>query len=177
MRWQLPIATLSVLVLGCGPDDEPTVTEPSVEVAVLSARAAASDGFTTHLKGREEVPPVATRAQGQAIFRLSADGTAMHYKLIAANIVDVRMAHIHRAEAGVNGPIVVWLYPPAPPAVLIPGRFNGTLAEGTFTAANLMGPLAGMTLADLLDEMRAGNTYVNVHTVANGGGEVRGQID
>ena len=86
------------------------------------------------------------------------------------------MAHIHLQAPGANGPIVVWLYPPAPPPQLIPGRFDGVLAEGTFTAANLMGPLAGMSLEDLVAEMRAGNTYVNIHTTANPGGEVRGQI-
>jgi hypothetical protein len=53
---------------------------------------------------------------------------------------------------------------------------NGTLAEGTFTAANLVGPLAGATLADLLAEMEAGNSYVNVHTLAFPPGEIRGQV-
>lgn len=176
MRWQLSIAGLSLLVLACAPGDEPAVTEPSVDATFQAARAEASRNFTAHLKGREEVPPVQTLAQGQAHFRLSASGDAIEYKLIVANIEDVLMAHIHMEAPGVNGPIVVWLYPPAPPPQLIPGRFDGVLAEGTFTAANLMGPLSGMSLADLVAAMRAGNTYVNVHTLDNPGGEVRGQI-
>ena len=59
--------------------------------------------------------------------------------------------------------------------------------EGTITAANLVGPLAGHPLSDLIAEMRAGNTYTNVHTndgvappnTGPGdfpGGEIRGQI-
>jgi crotonobetainyl-CoA:carnitine CoA-transferase CaiB-like acyl-CoA transferase len=44
------------------------------------------------------------------------------------------------------------------------GRVNGRLATGTITAADLVGPLAGQSIADLVDEMLAGNTYVNVHT-------------
>lgn len=176
MRWQIPIAAVSVLALACGPGDDTAVTEPSVDAILQPARAAASRNFTAHLRGGEEVPAVETLAQGQAHFRLSAGGDAIDYKLIVANIEDVFMSHIHLEAVGANGPIVVWLYPPAPPPQPIPGRFDGVLAEGTFTAADLMGPLAGMSLADLVAEMRAGNTYVNVHTTANPGGEVRGQI-
>jgi hypothetical protein len=135
-----------------------------------------SSNFRTHLTGSEEVPPVTTNAQGQAIFRLSSDGTSLYYKLIASNIEDVLMAHIHLAPAGQNGGIVVWLYPDAPPAQLIPGRHNGVLAEGTITDANLVGALAGMTVADLVAEIMNDNAYVNVHTTANMGGEIRGQI-
>jgi hypothetical protein len=141
-----------------------------------TAEAGDNRNFRTHLTGAEEVPPADTRAQGQATFQLSQDGTELHYKLNVANIENVTMAHIHLAPAGVNGPVVAWLYPSAPPAQLIPGRSNGRLSEGTITAANLVGPLAGASLEDLIDEMRAGNTYVNVHTSQYPAGEVRGQI-
>jgi hypothetical protein len=132
--------------------------------------------FRAHLSGDQEVPPVETRATGQAIFQLSKDGTELSYKLIVANIEDLRMAHIHLAPAGVNGPVVAWLYPSAPPAQLIPGRFNGVLAEGIITEANLVGPLAGLPFSSLIDAMKAGDTYVNVHTSTYPGGEIRGQI-
>jgi len=131
----------------------------------------------THLSGDEEVPANDSRAQGQAIFQLSRDGTALSYKLIVANVENVTQAHIHRAAAGVNGGIVVWLYPSAPPAQLIPGRSQGPLAAGVITQASLVGTLAGQPLSALLDEMRAGNTYVNVHTSQFPPGEIRGQID
>jgi hypothetical protein len=87
------------------------------------------------------------------------------------------MAHIHLGPVGETGPVVVWLYPDGPPPQEIPGRFDGVLAEGTITSENLVGPLAGATLADLIDEIQAGNAYVNVHTVQNPPGEIRGQID
>ncbi|MEJ2554938.1 MAG: CHRD domain-containing protein [Anaerolineae bacterium] len=144
--------------------------------ATVGTASAANRNSVAHLSGREEVGPVETLAQGQAIFHLSKDGTELHYKLIAANIENVFMAHIHLAPADSNGPIVVWLYPAAPPSQLIEGRFDGVLAEGTITAANLMGPLAGKSLGDLVAEMEAGNTYVNVHTTQHPSGEVRGQI-
>lgn len=132
--------------------------------------------FTAHLSGEEEVEPVDTAAQGQAIFRLSKDGSELSYKLIAANIENITQAHIHLAPAGFNGPVVAWLYPSSPPAQLLPGRSDGVLAEGVITTADLVGPLAGAGLSDLLEAMRAGNTYVNVHTSQFGGGEIRGQI-
>ena len=88
----------------------------------------------------------------------------------------VTQAHIHMAAIGANGPVVAWLYPSAPPPVQLPGRTQGTLSEGSITAASLVGPLQGMTLADLVAAINAGNAYVNVHTTGIPGGEVRGQI-
>ena len=86
------------------------------------------------------------------------------------------MAHIHLAPAGANGPVVAWLYPSAPPLQLIPGRYQGVLAEGTITADDLVGQLAGSALEALVEELTTANAYVNVHTSQFPGGEVRGQI-
>lgn len=142
----------------------------------VSSVAQIQRNFRTNLKGKNEVPAADTDAQGQAVFQVSRDGTEMHYKLIVANIENVSMAHIHVAPAGVNGPVVVWLYPDAPPPQPIEGRFQGVLAEGTITADNLVGQLAGETLDSLIDLIKAGETYVNVHTAQFPGGEIRGQI-
>ena len=116
--------------------------------------------------------------------RLGSDGLSISYKLIASNIENVIQAHIHIAPAGVNGPVVVFLYGLVPSGG---GRHDGVLSEGTFTAANLVGPMAGQPLSALLAQIVAGNAYVNVHTndgvaptnTGPGdfpGGEVRGQI-
>jgi hypothetical protein len=144
------------------------------EVALKSAKMVQS--FKAHLNGDQEVPPVETNATGQASFKLSKDGMELHFKLIVANITDVRMAHIHLAPVGVNGGVVVWLYPAGPPPVLIEGKTNGILAEGVITEDNLVGSLAGEPLETLIMHLKDGNGYVNVHTVAFGGGEIRGQI-
>lgn len=143
---------------------------------VGTAIAAGGGNYVASLKGRDEVPPVDTRAQGQAIFHLSDDGTELHYKLIATNIVDILQAHIHVGMPGANGPVVLFLYPEAPPAMLIPGRHTGVLSEGIATAADLRGPLAGASLEALVDAIESGNAYVNVHTVQNPGGEIRGPV-
>ena len=128
--------------------------------------------WTAPLDGSQEVPAVDSNGTGVAKFKLSKDGTSISYKLNVANLDDVVQSHIHIAPAGVNGSVVVFLFGPAAGGVTV----NGTLAEGTITAAQLVGPLVGADLADLVDEMNAGNAYVNVHTLANPGGEIRGQI-
>lgn len=108
----------------------------------------------------------------------------MQYKLIVANIENVVASHIHLGPPDENGPVVAFLYGPASAGG---GRFDGVLAEGTITAANLVGPLAGQGLDALIDAIEEGNAYVNVHTndgidptnTGPGdfpGGEIRGNL-
>jgi len=150
----------------------------------LAGTAFAADFVAAPLRGSEEVPMRDTNARGNATFELSADGLTLSFKLITANIDNVVAAHIHIAPPGVNGPVVFFLYGSVPPGG---GRSNGILSQGSGTAANLVGPLAGHPLADLIAAMSAGNAYVNVHTndgvappnTGPGdfpGGEIRGQI-
>jgi hypothetical protein len=138
--------------------DTPLGPEVVAEAPLASAHSARASHFVAPMDGGQEVTddPVVTRATGNAVFQLRGDG--LHYRLIVANIQNVTMAHIHLAPAGVNGPVVAWLYPDAPPAQLIPGRSSGILATGVITADDLVGPLAGATLDDLLEAMRAGNS-------------------
>ena len=140
--------------------------------AEASASSSAKRNFTVQLSGGEEVPPVDTQARGVAVFQLSKDGTELSYKLIVSNIENVTAAHIHLAPAGENGPAVAFLFPGPSSGE----RSDGVLAEGTLTDADLFSALAGKSISDLVDEIRAGNAYVNVHTSQNPGGEIRGQI-
>jgi hypothetical protein len=153
-------------------------------VAPLFDVKTGAQGFHASASGDQEVPPRPTNAVGNATFRLSDDGTELHYKLIVANIENVVQAHIHLAPRGVNGNIVAFLYGLVASGG---GRVSGVLAEGTITADDLLNDLAGMTIADLVAAIKAGNTSVNVHTndgvgaINTGpgdfpGGEVRGQI-
>lgn len=163
---------------GCS-DGNRTAAGPTELVIPVFSHTSARDGdeFGTHMSGRNETPSRPTAAQGQLTLRLQAGGTAADYKLLVANIEDVTQAHIHLAPPGVPGPVIVWLYPAAPPAQVIPGRFDGVLAEGAITDAGVVGPLAGQGLAGLVAAIRAGNAYANVHTVAFPPGAIRGQID
>lgn len=131
--------------------------------------------FTSHMS--RELPDVETLGQGQSIFKVSADGNSVSFRIIVANIGDITMTHIHVSEVpGGNGPPAVWLYPASPPAMLIPGRTQGTLVTGTFDAADFVGPLAGMEIADLITAIVENRAYVNVHTSSYPGGEIRGHI-
>lgn len=115
-------------------------------------------------------------ATGLTILRQDAEGT-LSYALSVQGIENITQAHIHvAAEPGGDGPPAVWLYPAAPPAELIPGEFTGQLGAGDFTDADLVGPLAGMTLADLLTAIEEGRAYVNVHTDQFPAGEIRGSL-
>ena len=186
----------TTLLVSCSADPQtPTapLSLPVVEQGLHAPNAsgAANGGnFGTPLSGDEEVPPNSSRARGNAIFQLNADGTELSYKLIVANIENVFMAHIHMGPAGSNGPIVVWLYPSTTPSPgpTGQGRINGVIAEGTITSANFINDLAGDPMSDLVDLIRAGNAYVNVHTNDGvsptntrpgdvPGGEIRSQIE
>ena len=162
-----------------------TVLALAVALALVpSAASAGSGNFQAHLSGAEEVPANESLGAGQAIFQVNEDETEISYRLIASNIENVVASHIHVGAIGVNGPVVAFLFGNAPAGG---GRTDGVLATGTITAANLVGPLAGQPLSVLIDEIEAGNTYVNVHTndgidpINTGpgdfpGGEIRGQI-
>jgi hypothetical protein len=175
MRGRWLYAAAAVAFLAACDDSDRRAGGPELLVApVFAHEAGQAHGFRTNLSGSAEVPPVATRARGQAIFQVADD--AIGYRLIVANIENVTQAHIHIAPPGANGPVAVWLFPAAPPATLVPGRSQGILAEGTITAADLVGPLEGGALEDLVAEIRSGNAYVNVHTSQYPPGEIRGQI-
>lgn len=141
------------------------------------ATAAGPTNMRAVLSGSEEAPtPNDSKARGVALFQLSADGESLSYQLNVANIENVTQAHIHLGPPGVAGMIVVWLYPDASPPQLIPGRSQGPLATGTITEDDLVGPLAGDDLDELVAAIVAGNAYVNVHSSQFPPGEIRGQM-
>lgn len=170
------------------------ISVPVFERGTVASPQSNGGNFGTPLSSNEEVMPAGvvndSRARGNATFQLSADGSELSYQLSVANIDNAFMAHIHLAPVGVNGPIVVWLYPStAPtPGPIAGGRLDGVIARGTITAANLVGPLSGQPLSALLDALRSGGAYVNVHTndgvdpINTGpgdfpGGEIRSQVE
>jgi hypothetical protein len=51
-----------------------------------------------------------------------------------------------------------------------------SMGNGKITSADLQGPLAGKQMSDLVNIMKNGGAYVNVHTQQNQNGEIRGQI-
>lgn len=133
---------------------------------------AAGNTFKARLSGKEQTPTVKTKAKGYATFKVSKDGKEITYKLTVRNIANVTAAHIHEGAKGVSGGPVVGLFSGPKKE----GKFSGTLAEGTITDKDLIGSLAGKTVSDLIEMIKAGNAYVNVHTDEHPDGEIRGQI-
>ncbi len=139
--------------------------------------------FRTTLSGAEEVPPRDTDARGVAVFKLSADGSELRYRIVVVNIENVFAAHIHCQVAGENGPIGVTLFD----GPVGSGPLNGVLTADTATGTDPGNACGWTTFADVVEAVQAGGAYVNVHTndgvgdINTGpgdfpGGEIRGQL-
>ena len=157
-----------------------TNTKIAIMVAIFTAMVLSSFGLTSlvlaqgpptipvNLSGNDEVPPVQTEATGAVEFKQA--GTEYRtYSVKATNIQDVTAGHIHLGAKGENGPVVFTLFKYDTP-------MNQVLETGTITADKLEGPMAGKQLSDLATEGVNGMLYVNIHTVQNPNGEIRGQI-
>lgn len=141
-------------------------------VPALGMAAEKSHAYKAELSGGAVVPQVMTTAKGTAEFETTMSGKELKYKLTVEDIENVTAAHIHIGKKGKSGPPVAGLF--AGPKK--EGKFSGTLGEGTITDTDLMGPMAGKTLKDLIKALRSGELYVNVHTDKYPDGELRGQI-
>jgi hypothetical protein len=150
------VALLLALAAGCGEDSTGTDLETE---------------FDATLTGAAERPnPVTTTATGTASVEIDDAAQTITVTVSVSNIVSVTMAHIHVGDANTAGPIALTLVGTALPV----GSFTGTLVnDQTFAASAISG---GETFATLAAKIRAGNAYINVHTVANGAGEIRGQL-
>ena len=119
----------------------------------LAAAPAAGQLFVFHLRGDQEVPPVASPHSGGCHGELD-QGAGEFVLTCVHDVTDATIMHIHRAPAGANGPIAFDLGDPASPV------------QATWT---------GMTPADIAD-LLAGDLYVNIHTAGRPDGEIRGQV-
>ena len=154
-NWMIAMGVLLTAVVACSDDDGGTGTDTDFE-AVLS--------------GANEVPPVATQATGSAT--LTIEGQQIVYQVDVQGIENVLFSHIHIAPEGENGPVRLNLCGTDD----TPGcstTDTGTLVSDS-NAVTTGTP--AITFDSLVSAIRAGNAYVNVHTTANPGGEIRGQI-
>jgi hypothetical protein len=133
-----------------------TVTLTGLAACGMAPMAPGSTALTARLAGASEVPMVTTAASGLLEASLAADSGLLTWKLsYAGPSSPPTAAHFHGpAPAGQNAGVVV--------------PISGPLTSPITGSATL----SPSQVADL----RAGQWYVNVHTAANPGGEIRGQV-
>jgi hypothetical protein len=150
----------------------------------FAAAPAVAETVNVTLRGFEEVPINTSAASGSLRLFINDQAGTIDYELMYENLQgNVTQAHLHIAQAGVNGGIVLWLCgtatnpgPAGTPACPAPG---GTVA-GTLMSSNVIAVTAQLVAAGELGEVigaiRAGKAYGNVHSTVAPGGEIRGQL-
>jgi hypothetical protein len=133
-----------------------TLLTAAALLALTPAAFAASETFTADLKPSSEVPAIDSKGSGTLTATYDTASKKLTYTASYKDLSGPAMAaHFHGpADAKTNAPVVV------PVKEMTPGTLKG---EATLTAAQA---------ADL----EAGKWYFNIHTAANKGGEIRGQV-
>lgn len=161
----------------------------AVVALVSAATVAFAQGFkkiSEFLNGYEETPSaVSTTGNGTFNARISNDESRIDWELSYADLEGaVQQAHIHFGQKSVTGPISVFLCTnlgngpagtqpcPAPPATI-----SGTIVAADVTSLAAERGIAAGELEELIRAIRAGATYVNVHSTRWPGGEIRSQIN
>lgn len=142
-------------------------------VLLVSAQAQAQTiNFTAALHGGNEVPGVVTGAVGTGTVSVNLATQTVTYRIDVYNMpVGTTASHFHVGAPGVGGPVVVNFTVPT-------GISNDFAISGTATATDLT-PRAAQGInswEDFLQALLLGNVYMNVHSTANTGGEIRGQV-
>ncbi len=152
---------------------------------VVTPMTARAEDVRATLIGYREVPAVSTGAHGTFRATISPDGQSIEFEETYDGLQGtVTQSHIHVGQVSVVGSVVIWLCGtatnPGPAGTQVCPQ-SGTIA-GTITPANV---IAGATASQqlhagdldaVIDAIRAGAAYVNVHTTLSPGGEIRGQL-
>jgi hypothetical protein len=157
----------------------------SAGVLGVAAIAVATSGGGTdeELTGFEEVPALSTPGTGE--FRASIGGDEIRYRLTFDGLESAAtQAHIHFENRTNNGPIVVFLCsnlgngpPGTQPCPADGGTIRGTIRPADVGAGAADQGLAAGEFQEFVRAIRAGATYVNVHSTGRPGGEVRAQLE
>jgi len=143
-------------------------------VTAAGAAQAQTIAFTATLSGSNETPApgVVTGAFGNASVTWDVATQTLSWVIDVWNMPSgTNNAHFHVGGPGVTGPTVVNIAFPA-------GISNDYRLTGSATAANLLprGDQGIRSWEDLAQSLMGGQLYINIHSVANPGGEVRGQV-
>ncbi len=126
--------------------------------------------YAAELRGANEVPSNSSAAFGSSFVSLDLINNSIAWEVNDSGIASASLSHIHRGAAGVSGQVVINL---ATSTSQIPnGRTNGSALIAAQQTANL----TAADLTALASPSTANGFYVNVHSAAFPGGEVRGQL-
>jgi hypothetical protein len=161
-------------------------------LTVVAAPLAANEeeALRVHLTGYQETAvTINTTGSGEFKARISPDGTAIDYELTYRDLSSaITQSHIHFGRPAITGGIVLFLCTNlgnAPATVPVPQACpttNPATITGTLTAANVIAvPAQGIDagaagFAEMLQAIRAGAAYVNVHTTSHPSGEIRARL-
>jgi hypothetical protein len=121
--------------------------------------------YTIDMKAGMETPPNSGNASGHA--KLTVGEHKLRYEIDVSDLSGpATMAHIHIGAIGISGPPIV-TFP-------VKAAAHGKIADGTIDLTAAM--TKGVSSDSLMMLLNNGNAYINVHTAAHGGGEIRGQI-
>ena len=140
--------------------------------AALSACGGSAAVTATSMSPANETPAAtAPGATGSATFTLS--GSTVNYTVTFSGLTgSATMGHLHAGVAGTSGGVVV-AFSNVPAAAS--GTFSGSITSADIKANASANIVAG-DLTSFLTVARAGGIYINIHTAANPGGEIRGQV-
>jgi hypothetical protein len=126
--------------------------------------------YAAELRGSNEGPPNASGAFGGALVSLDLVNNNIAWEVNTSGIASPSASHIHRGAAGTNGPVIINF-------ATVPDQFTGTRTKGSAPIANQQtAVLTAADLAALGNASTATGFYVNVHSAAFAGGEIRGQL-
>jgi len=136
-------------------------------ILALAPAVLAAETFTTELSGDNQVPPLDVAGTGEATVTISDDEQTVTWEITYSGLTGAPAAgHIHTAPEGTNGPVMIPF-----------AEVTETGSSGSFAAADYEGGDGLPADWDgVLAAIRDGDTYVNIHTAANPGGEIRGQL-
>ncbi|MFN7919101.1 MAG: CHRD domain-containing protein [Bryobacteraceae bacterium] len=153
--------------------------------SVLVADSNSNVKLRAAMSPYNEVPAVSTTGSGEAEVRVAKDGKSLEVAVTYENISgNPTQSHIHFAQKGVNGSIMLWLCGsatnPGPAGTpLCPASTSGSYSR-TLTSAEVQAIAAQGIAANDIDAavkaLRLGRTYANLHTAKFPAGELRGQL-